>query len=146
MHPHRASDGVRRVVDALRGFARRRRVPLMILGSVAAAGLIVLLLAGHRHEFQAAVTGTALWLLAVAAVLQLVALLVRTEAWHLCISAAGGDVKRRIVYRASSLGVLGSFVQGQFAVAARITALRRSSPEVAPQVPTLIAAEFPILA
>jgi uncharacterized membrane protein YbhN (UPF0104 family) len=31
-------------------------------------------------------------------------------------------------------------------VAARIAALRRSSPEVCPQVPTLIAAEFPILA
>jgi uncharacterized membrane protein YbhN (UPF0104 family) len=31
-------------------------------------------------------------------------------------------------------------------VAARIAALRRSSPTVSPQVPTLIAAEFPILA
>jgi hypothetical protein len=31
-------------------------------------------------------------------------------------------------------------------VAARITALRRSSPTIAPQVPTLVAAEFPILA
>jgi len=71
---------------------------------------------------------------------------VRTEAWHLCIRAAGGRAERRVVYRASSLGVLGSFVQGQLAVAARITALRRSSPAVAPQVPTLIAAEFPILA
>jgi hypothetical protein len=34
----------------------------------------------------------------------------------------------------------------QLGVAARIAALRRSSPEVSPQVPTLIAAEFPILA
>jgi len=31
-------------------------------------------------------------------------------------------------------------------VAARIAALRRSSPQVCPQMPTLIAAEFPILA
>src|SRR6185503_9235309 len=31
-------------------------------------------------------------------------------------------------------------------VAARIAALRRSSPEVCPQVPTLVAAEFPIIA
>jgi uncharacterized membrane protein YbhN (UPF0104 family) len=136
----------RALTDAVRGFGHRRRVPIMIAGSIAAAAIIVLLLAGRRDEFQAAISGTALWLLAVAAVLQLVALLVRTEAWHLCISAAGGTVKRRVVYRASSLGVLGSFAQGQLAVAARITALRRSSPAVAPQVPTLIAAEFPILA
>jgi hypothetical protein len=42
--------------------------------------------------------------------------------------------------------VLGSVVNGQLGVAARIAALRRSSPAVSPQVPTLIAAEFPILA
>jgi hypothetical protein len=42
--------------------------------------------------------------------------------------------------------VLGSVINGQLGVAARIAALRRSSPEVSPQVPTLIAAEFPILA
>jgi hypothetical protein len=42
--------------------------------------------------------------------------------------------------------VLGSVLNGQLGVAARIAALRRSSPDVSPQVPTLIAAEFPILA
>src|SRR6266498_3005882 len=44
------------------------------------------------------------------------------------------------------MGVLGGLVNAQVAVAARIAALRRSSPDVSPQVPTLIAAEFPILA
>jgi uncharacterized membrane protein YbhN (UPF0104 family) len=42
--------------------------------------------------------------------------------------------------------VLGSVINGQLGVAARIAALRRSSPAISPQVPTLIAAEFPILA
>ena len=42
--------------------------------------------------------------------------------------------------------MLGSVVNGNLGVAARIAALRRSSPEVSPQVPTLIAAEFPLLA
>jgi hypothetical protein len=37
-------------------------------------------------------------------------------------------------------------LNGRLGLAARIAALRRSSPEVSPQVPTLIAAEFPILA
>jgi uncharacterized membrane protein YbhN (UPF0104 family) len=88
----------------------------------------------------------ALTVLTLAALLQIVALLARTEAWHLSIEAAGGSVARRILYRASSMQVLGSLLNGQLGVAARITALRRSSPTVSPQVPTLIAAEFPILA
>ena len=131
---------------ALRAFARRRRVPIMVVGTIGTAAIIALLLAGRRDEFATALADTALWVLALAALLQLVALLVRSEAWHVCIGAAGGTVDRRVLYRASSIGVLGSLAQGQMAVAARIAALRRSSPEVTPQVPTLIAAECPILA
>lgn len=37
-------------------------------------------------------------------------------------------------------------VNGQLGMAARIAALRRSSPTLCPQVPTLVAAELPILA
>ena len=62
------------------------------------------------------------------------------------IEAAGGTVNRRVLYRASSMQVLGSLINGQLGVAARIAALRRSSPADSPQVPTLIAAELPILA
>jgi len=78
--------------------------------------------------------------------LQVVALVSRSEAWHVTIEAAGGTVERRILYRASSMQVLGGVVNGHLGVAARIAALRRSSPDVCPQVPTLVAAEFPILA
>jgi uncharacterized membrane protein YbhN (UPF0104 family) len=84
--------------------------------------------------------------LAIAALLQIVALLARSEAWHLTIDAAGGSIERRLLYRASSMQVLGGVVNSQLGVAARIAALRRSSPADCPQVPTLIAAEFPILA
>ena len=77
---------------------------------------------------------------------QVVALLARSEAWHLTIGAAGGSVDRRVLYRASSVQVLGGVINGHLGVAARIAALRRSAPEGCPQVPTLIAAEFPILA
>jgi cold shock CspA family protein len=82
----------------------------------------------------------------VTVLLQVVALVARSEAWHLSIEAAGGTVKRRVLYRASSMGVLGNVLNTQLGVAARIAALRHSSPDVAPQVPTLVAAEFPILA
>jgi uncharacterized membrane protein YbhN (UPF0104 family) len=75
-----------------------------------------------------------------------VALVARSEAWHITIEAAGGAVGRRVLYRASSMQVLGGVLNGHLGVAARIAALRRSSPDVCPQVPTLVAAEFPILA
>ena len=131
---------------ALRDFGRRRRTPITVVGSLATAAILAFLLAGRRDEFAAALSGAAAWVLAVTVLLQIVALLARSEAWHLTIREAGGTVDRRVLYRASSMGVLGGLVNAQVAVAARIAALRRSSPDVSPQVPTLIAAEFPILA
>jgi uncharacterized membrane protein YbhN (UPF0104 family) len=117
-----------------------------VLGTLITAAVLVLLLAGRRHEFTAALSSAPIGVLAVTVLLQVVALLSRTEAWHLTIEAAGGTVNRRILYRASSMQVLGGVLNGHLGVAVRIAALRRSSPEVCPQVPTLIAAEFPILA
>ena len=131
---------------AVREFGRRRRTPITIVGSLATAALLVLVLAGRRDEFTTALSEAAVWVLASTALLQVVALLARSEAWHLTIQAAGGTVDRRILYRASSMQVLGGLINGHLGVAARIAALRRSSPDVSPQVPTLIAAEFPILA
>jgi uncharacterized membrane protein YbhN (UPF0104 family) len=130
----------------LRDFARRRRTPITVVGSLVTLVVLGFVLAGKRHEFADALSSAAVWVLLVAVVLQLVALVARSEAWHLSIEAAGGTVPRRILYRASSMGVLGSLLNAQVGVAARIAALRRSSPAVSPQVPTLVAAEFPILA
>lgn len=117
-----------------------------MVGSLATAGVLVYVLWGRRHEFTEALGDAPLWILGVTALLQIVALVSRSEAWHLTIEAAGGTVDRRILYRASSMQVLGGVINGHLGVAARIAALRRSSPEVSPQVPTLIAAEFPIIA
>ena len=137
---------VRSPAARARGFARRHQTPITVAGSLLAVALLSLVLAGRRDEFFAALSSAAAWVLAVTVLLQIVALLVRSEAWHLTIQAAGGTVDRRVLYRASSMQVLGSVLNGQLGVAARIAALRRSSPAVSPQVPTLIAAEFPILA
>jgi uncharacterized membrane protein YbhN (UPF0104 family) len=133
-------------IARFRRFGRRHRVLITVVGSLATAAVLVFVLAGRRDEFEAAFSEAAAWVLAVTALLQIVALVARSEAWHLTIEAAGGTVDRRVLYRASSMQVLGSVINGQLGVAARIAALRRSSPEVSPQVPTLIAAEFPILA
>jgi uncharacterized membrane protein YbhN (UPF0104 family) len=106
----------------LRDFGRRRRRLITVFGSLATAGVLVFLLAGRRHEFAAALSAAALWVLAVTVLLQIVALLARSEAWHLCIRAAGGTVDRRVLYRASSMQVLGGVLNGQLGVAARIAA------------------------
>ena len=130
----------------LRDFGRRHRTLITVVGSLATAAVLVFLLAGRRDEFSAALSDATTGALAVAVLLQIVAQLARSEAWHLTIEAAGGTVARRVLYRAAAMQVLGGVINGGLGVAARIAALRRSSPEVSPQVPTLIAAEFPILA
>jgi uncharacterized membrane protein YbhN (UPF0104 family) len=134
------------LVGSLRDFGRRRRGLITVVGSLATAAVLAWLLAGKRQQFADAISSASAAVLAVTALLQIVALVARSEAWHLTIQAAGGTVGRRVLYRASSMQVLGSVVSGQVGVAARIAALRRSSPTVSPQVPTLIAAEFPIYA
>ncbi|TML09270.1 MAG: hypothetical protein E6G41_00400, partial [Actinobacteria bacterium] len=133
-------------VARLRAFGRRHRVPVTVVGSLATAAILAYVLAGRRHEFAQALSSASIWILLATVMLQVVALLSRTEAWHVTIEAAGGRVARRVLYRASGLQVLGGALNGHLGVAVRIGALRRSSPDVSPQVPTLVAAEFPILA
>ncbi len=128
-----------------RDFGRRHRVVVAVAGAVATAGLLGALLARRRDEFQAAISSAPWWILGVTVTLHAIALLARSEAWHRSVEAAGGRVPRRVLFRASSAQVLGSLLSGQLGAAARIVALRRSSRRVCPQVPTLIAAEVPIL-
>jgi uncharacterized membrane protein YbhN (UPF0104 family) len=135
-----------KAVPRLFAFGRRHRALLTVFGSLATAALLAWLLAGKREEFTSALSSVALWVIVVTVLLQAVALVSRSEAWHLTIEAAGGTVGRRVLYRASSVQVLGGVLNSHLGVAARIAALRRSSPDACPQVPTLVAAEFPILA
>jgi uncharacterized membrane protein YbhN (UPF0104 family) len=142
----RARRRASRAVKATRRFLERHRRIVAVVGSLLAAGILAAILAGHRHDFTMALSRASLGVLGVAAGLQVVALLARTEAWHRTIEAAGGTVPRRPLYRASSMGYVGSLLNAQLGTVARITALRRSSPADAPPVPTLLAAEVPILA
>src|SRR5215212_2634637 len=135
----RGSGRLAGLIGRARRFGRRRRGPITVVGSLATAAALGLLLAGRGHEFVAALAGAGPPVLAVTVLLQIVALLARSEAWHRTIGAAGGTVARRVLYRASSMQVLGSVLNGQLGVAARIAALRRASPGGCPQVPTLIA-------
>ncbi len=98
-----------------------------------------------RDEFAAALGDASVWILAGAAALQVLWLISRSEAWHVCVAAAGGAVDRRRLYRASAVGYLGNLFNSHFGMGVRIAALRRSAPESSPKVSTLITAEMPII-
>jgi uncharacterized membrane protein YbhN (UPF0104 family) len=129
----------------VRGHCRRRRKGLTVIASVVAGAALAAVLAGRWHEFVTAVTSASVLIVLIAVLLQVVALLSRSEAWNVCVRAAGSTVSRRRLYRASSMGYVGSLLNGQLGVAARIAALRRSAPAESPRVPALIGAELPIL-
>ena len=129
----------------LRNFQQRHSRLVGIGFAALAAAVIVIALWGKRHEFVTAFERAPLWLLACAVGLQIVALLTRTEAWRICVLAAGGTIGRRRLYRASSMGYVGSLVNAQLGTAARIAALRRSAPEESPRIAPLLTAEVPIM-
>ena len=127
-----------------------RRVPwrraLAVGLPVVAFGVLAAVLLARRDTFLGALDAAPVWLLACAVALQLLALLARSEAWRLCVGAAGSTISRRGVFRASGIGGLAGILNGQVGVAARIAALRRSAPSQCPRVPALVAAEVPIVA
>jgi hypothetical protein len=77
--------------------------------------------------------------------LQIGALLTRTEAWTICVRAAGGTVSRRVLFRSAAIGCLASIVNGSVGMAVRIASLRRAAPQTTPRAPALVAAEVPII-
>ena len=130
-----ANGGARRLISASRAFGRRHRVLITVVGSLATLAVLGFLLAGRRHEFATALSSASIWVLAVTVALQIVALRRPQRGVAPHDRGRRRDRQRRVLYRASSVQVLGSVINGQLGVAARIAALRRSSPEVCPQVP-----------
>lgn len=114
-------------------------------GSLLVAAALAVGLAGKQGDFAAALGTAPIWMLAVAAALHLVWLVARSEAWNVCVGAAGGTVGRRRLYRAASVGYLGNLFNAQFGLAVRIGALRRSAPSDSPPASVLVAAEVPIV-
>src|SRR4051795_9879033 len=130
---------------SLRRFQQRHPRLVGIGLATIVTAVIVIALWGKRHAFAPAIEKAPLWLLGCAVLLQIVALLTRTEAWRICVLAAGGTIGRRRLYRASSMGYVGSLVNAQLGTAARIAALRRSAPDESPTVAPLLTAEVPIM-
>lgn len=132
-------------MSAVRAWLKRHPVAVTVAGSLLVAAALVVGLWDKREDFTAALGDAPLWLLATAAGLQVIWLIARSEAWHVCVGAAGGDVTRRRLYRASAVGYLGNLFNSHFGMGVRIAALRRSAPKDSPKISTLITAEMPIL-
>jgi uncharacterized membrane protein YbhN (UPF0104 family) len=141
--PHSAPGASR--VSRVRCWLRNHPTQVTVAGSLTIAGALALGLWGKRGDFAAALGLAPLWILAAAMALHVVWLIARSEAWHVCVGAAGGQVSRRRLYRAASLGYLGNTFNGQFGLAVRIAALRRSAPADSPAPAVLVAAELPIV-
>jgi len=125
--------------------AFRRRVGLSIFGALVVTGVLTFVIAGRGGQFITALHTAPISLLTLAVSLQIVALLARSEAWNVCVRAAGGTVRRRVLFRAAAVGYVASVINGSFGMAARIASLRRAAPQSTPRVPALMAAEVPII-
>jgi uncharacterized membrane protein YbhN (UPF0104 family) len=136
---------IRARVTAIRRVLRRHPTVVSLAGGSLVAIALAIGLAGHGHEFVVALSSAPFWVLGVAVALHVLWLLARSEAWNVCVDAAGGQVGRRRLYRASSVGYLGNIFNGQFGLAVRIAALRRSAPRECPRAKVLLAAELPIV-
>ena len=122
------------------------RAGLSIVGAAAVTVALGVELSGRREQFVTALHAVPLATLVLVIVLQVGALLARSEAWYVCVGAAGGTVSRRLLFRAAGLGYLASVLNGSLGLAARLTCLRRVAPDTTPKVPALLAAEVPIIA
>jgi uncharacterized membrane protein YbhN (UPF0104 family) len=119
---------IRERVATFRRLVRRHPTAVSVAGSLVVAGALAIALSSKGDEFPAALGSAPLWVLGAAVGLHIFWLVARSEAWSVCIGAAGGSVGRRRLYRASSVGYLGNIVNGQFGLAVRIAALPRSAP------------------
>ena len=124
-----------------------RRHPGVVtgVGTLVVTAALVIGLWNKREDFVEAFTSASLLVLSGAIALQVVWLIARSEAWHVCVEAAGGSVSRRRLYRAAAVGYLGNLFNSSFGLGVRIATLRRTAPADSPNAPVLVAAELPIV-
>jgi uncharacterized membrane protein YbhN (UPF0104 family) len=128
-----------------RSWLHRHSKGVSIAFGVAVTAALVIGLYDKRDDFAASLGSASIWVLAGAAALQVIWLIARSEAWHVCVVAAGGSCGRRPLYRAAAVGYLGNLLNSSFGLAVRIAELRRTAPAEAPKAGALVAAELPIV-
>ena len=115
-----------------------------VIGTLVVSALLAAGLWNKRDDFADAFSSASALTLVAAVGTQVVWLLARSEAWHVCVEAAGGSVDRRRLHRAAAVGYVGN-VFNSVGLGMRIAALRRSAPDHSPLPSVLIAAELPIV-
>ena len=123
----------------------RRKIVVSVGGTLLVAGLLAHVLVGRGAQFSGALRTAPLTLVALSVLLQIVAVLARTEAWAICVDAAGATVSRRVQFRAAAFGCVASIINGSAGMAVRIGSLRRAAPQQTPRAAALVAAEVPII-
>ena len=124
---------------------KRHSKPIGIGFAVIVTLAVVAGLYMERESFMTAIGSASAGLLAAAVAVHIVWLIARSEAWHVCVDAAGADCGRRPLFRAAAIGYLGNIFNPSFGLAVRIAELRRTAPEKSPCAGTLVAAELPIV-
>lgn len=128
-----------------RSWLKRHSKPVSIGFATVVTAALVYGLYRERNAFVSALDSASVGLLIAAAVMQLLWLITRSEAWHVCVDAAGAECGRRPLYRAAAIGYLGNIFNPSFGLAVRIAELRRTAPDKSPSAGTLVAAEMPIV-
>jgi len=128
-----------------RTWLRRHSTGVSVAFAVAVTAALVIGLYDRRDAFAESLGAASAQVLAGAVALQVVWLIARSEAWHVCVAAAGGETGRRPLYRAAAIGYLGNLLNSNFGLAVRIAELRRTVPDEAPKAGALVAAELPII-
>jgi hypothetical protein len=119
----------------------RRRLALTVAASVAGTGAVVALVAANAAEVGDALSLAGTREIAALVVLHLLALLLRAEAWGLCLAAAGAPVERRRLHSTSSLRFLADTTVPTYVGAwVRIALLRRIGGR-APTIGQMITAD-----
>jgi len=129
----------------VRSWIRRHPVAVTVVCTLAVALALGFGLWDKRDAFASSISDASWWILGLAVLLQVIWLIARSEAWLVCVAAAGGAVSRRRLFRASSVGYLGNLFNSHIGMGVRIAALRRSAPADSPSVSTLVTAEMPII-
>src|SRR3954452_25371887 len=126
--------------------AGRGRLTLTVTASVGATAAVVALVASNASDVGQALALTTFEQVAALVVLHLVALVLRAEAWGLCLAAAAAPGERRKLHATNSFRFLAETTVPTYIGAwVRIAILRKLDAKKAPTIGQMITADGTLL-